>query len=144
MRLNNIILSVPTSANSATPAATFAFMTSGYRPARQGRSIGEDIVHNQNGIFGYVYDNGPNVRVWDPFVIRCDDAFKGQMGSATQQAANLDFMWQYHEGPMTMQAPDGTYPVHWAATDLARQFVSFPAEVGDKLVMDVTVNLEEG
>ena len=77
---NPIILSVPTSGDGATAAATYVFYTAGYSPPRQGRSTGQDIVHNQNGVFKYRYDNGPNVYAWEPFQIRIDTAAEKQRG----------------------------------------------------------------
>lgn len=144
MRPNEIVFSVPTSGGGATPPATFSFMTSGYKVPRQGRSSGMDTVHNQNGVFRYFYDNGPNSRTWEPFAIVASDAFTSVAGGgATQQAANLDFLWQY-VGPMGMQAPEGTYTVGWApGTEYLPAFTRFPSEVGDKIELRTDINIVE-
>ena len=145
MNLNTIVISVPTSGNGAIPAATYPFMTSGYRPPRQGRSIGIDVVHNQNGIFKWVTDNGPNVHEWEPFEIVCADRFAQVAGGgATQQAANLTSLWRYVSGPMTLRAPDGLHTIHWTDSPLERRFVSFPDEVGDKIEYRIAVHFQEG
>jgi hypothetical protein len=138
---NKVILSVPTSGAGATPAATYAFFTRGYKPPRQARSIGFDYVHNQNGLHKYVYDNGPNINTWDPFQIVCGDQFK-DLGSASVQFGNLLFLWNYI-GPISMQAPEGAYTVAWADAPLEKQFAQFPSAVGDKIEFGVTVTFEE-
>ncbi len=141
-----ILLSVPTSGGGATPAATYSFYTSGYRPPRQGRSAGTDIVHNQNGIHKYRYDNGPNVHIWEPFQIRISDDFRTELGAATTQWQRLQFLWNYVEGPMKMHVPEGIYDVVWADAPLERRFGShYPTGAsGDKLSYDVVINFEEG
>lgn len=144
MQANEIILSVPTSGGGATAAATFSFFTSGYRPPRQGRSISDDTVHNQNGIFVYVYDNGPNVHTWQPFQVVCSDKFENYLGSATQQLSNFNFLWNYAEGSMTLRAPDGIYAVRWSDAPLEKDFQQFPAQAGDKIAYRMQVNLKEG
>lgn len=136
-----ITLSVPTSGAGATAAATYQFASRGYKPPRQGRSIGFDDVHNQNGLFRYVYDNGPNTRTWEPFDIVCTDEFGG-LGAATVQIARLEFLWRYR-GAIGMQAPDGVYTVSWADAPLEKQFESFPHAAGDKIKMRAVVNFEE-
>jgi len=138
-----IFLSVPTSAGGATAAATFGFFTSGYRAPRQGRSTSQDIVHNQNGIFKYRYDNGPNVHTWEPFRIIASDTFRDAIGSATQQLANLDFLWNYVEGPLGMAAPDGVYSVDWANAPLERVMLDTPLAAGDKIKWAISVAFEE-
>lgn len=144
MNPNQIVLSVPTSGSGATPGATFSFSTSGYKPPRQGRSLGTDIVHNQNGAFKYVYDNGPNFWAWDPFEAVLTDQFSGVSGGgATQQYANLRFLWNY-VGVMGIRTPDGAYNVVWAAgADFQQSFQQFPNSVGDKMEFRVTLNIEE-
>lgn len=136
-----IILSVPTSGAGATAAATYSFASRGYKPPRQGRSIGFDDVHNQNGLFRYVYDNGPNNYTWEPFQIVVADEFGG-LGAATVQKDRLEFLWRYI-GPIGMQAPDGTYTVTWSDAALEKSFESYPHAAGDKLRMALTVNLED-
>lgn len=143
--LTPLILSVPTSAGGATAAATFGFFTSGYRAPRQGRSTAQDIVHNQNGIFKYRYDNGPNVFTWEPFRIIINDNFNNKLAmSATQQLANLDFLWNYIEGPLGLAAPEGVYAVDWANAPLEKVMLGAPLAAGDKIAWAVTVNFEEG
>jgi hypothetical protein len=129
-----LILSVPTSAAGATAAATFSFFTTDYRPPRQPRMSSRDVVVNQNGIFPYDYDNGPGLHAWSPFTLSMTDEFPGFLPSATQQRANLKFLWQYVEGGMRMEGPDGdVYDVHWApGTDLERQFLARSGAAGDK------------
>lgn len=138
-----IVFSVPESGGGATPAATLAFFTVGYRPPRQDRSSSRDTVHNQNGIFKYVYDNGPGPYAWDQFQIEVNDAFSGELGDANTQWANLLFLWNYQDGPMGMEAPDGVYSVGWADAPLERQFMGFPGAAGDKVTYRVVVNIEE-
>jgi hypothetical protein len=139
-----ITLSVPTSGGGVTPAATFFFFTSGYSPPREGRSLGEDTVHNQNGVFRYRYDNGPNFREWGSFDIVCADEFTNVCGGgATQQQANLEFLWQYI-GKMGLADPFGSYSVGWA-TDFGLQprISGKIANVGDKLELRYEIELEE-
>ena len=138
-----IILSIPISGGGASPAATFAFMTSGYRPPAQGRTTAQEIVHNRNGIFKFRYDNGPNVYVWTPFQLVLMDAFGG-MGSAAEQWERLLALWNYKEGPLGMRAPEGEYTVDWATQQLERQFIRYPGAAGDKQEFYVVVNFEEG
>ena len=144
MQANEIILSVPTSGSGATAAATFSFFTSGYQVPRQGRSISADTVHNHNGIFTYVYDNGPNIRTWQPFEIVCSDKFLNYLGAATQQHSRFEFLWNYTEGSITLQAPEGVYAVRWSDQPLERRFARFPSAVGDKIEYRYQVNFEEG
>lgn len=138
---NKVILSVPTSGAGATPAATFSFYSRGYKPPRQGRSTSWDDVHNQNGLFRYTYDNGPNFNTWDPFQIVCDDAFK-DLGAASVQLGNLLFLWKY-KGLITMRAPDAVYNVMWSSQPLEKAFEQFPHAVGDKMTLAVTVTFED-
>jgi hypothetical protein len=145
-----LILSVPTSAGGDTAAATFAFFSGDYRPPRQGRSTASDTVHNQNGLFKYRYDNGPNVFEWQTFRIIVSDRFMNDgvgntaIGSATQQLSHLDFLWNYVEGPLGFAAPEGVYSVDWAEAPLEKVFRGFPGAAGDKIDWDVSINFEEG
>lgn len=146
---NMIILSVPTSGISgttaATAAATFAFFTEGYKPARQSRAVGWDDVNNHNGTFRYRYDNGPGPFAWEPFAVVLSDAQPMRdyaSGSATQQLANLLFLWQYRAS-MGLSAPDGTYSVGWGQADLEKRLTQFPASAGDKLELRVPIVLVE-
>lgn len=141
-----IVLSVPISGGGSTAAATFSFWTSGYKPPRQPRATSFDDVNNQNGRFRYIFDNGPGALVWEPFEIAFIDAGKDFAGgAATQQAANLDFLWNYRAA-MGMQTPDGIYSVAWADAPLERRFGQFPSAAGDKIhdEMRVVVNFIDG
>lgn len=132
MNPNTIIFSVPTSGGGATPAATYSFMSRGYKQPHQGRASGMDTIGNQNGSFRYIYDNGPGPYDWEPFELVLSDRFAGVAGGmATQQAANFLFLWSY-TGPMGMRVPGGTYTVAWQpGMDLQREWLSFPTDVGD-------------
>ena len=145
MNPNVIILSHPTyvGPSGATAAATHSFFTKDYKPPSQDRSLDFDVVHNQNGIFKYVYDNGPGFRRWDTFEVSCQDKFSEITGAnAATQFSNLLKFWNY-PGVLGMQAPDGTYDVHWAQDPQQRSFLLFPHEVGDNIEYDVAVTLEE-
>ena len=142
-----IILSYPTAGppGSEVAAATAVFFTEGYTPPYTGRSVGSDIVHNRNGAFKYVYDNGPNFDRWNPFQIRMEDAFASALGgNATAQYQNLLTMWN-HLGQLQMWTPDGLYSVYWApGNDLQRRYVgTFPGRVGDKIEYSVQVQFEQ-
>ena len=139
---NLIVLSIPTSGNGATAAATFLFNTSGYNPPRQARAVGWDDVHNQNGHFRYRYDNGPGALSWSPFQLVFNDDF-GFAGSATQQYANFLFLNQY-TGSLGLSAPEGSYQVAWGSSDIEHRFNVFPHSAGDKYERRVVVNLVEG
>lgn len=142
-----LILSVPTSLGGASAAATYSFLTSGYMPPRQPRDASFDSVHNQNGIFNYDYDNGPGPYQWNPFVVMMvDDFVSSGYGSATQQWANFLHLWNYIEGPLGMEAPDGVYSVKWAeGMQLERQFLSRHGAAGDKARREyrTTIQLRE-
>lgn len=144
MAYRTLTFSVPTSGAGATPAATFSFFTIGYRPPRQHRISGQDVVSNQNGIFKYRYDNGPGPYEWNTFEIRISDTFRNELGSATQQQANLDFLWQYKSGPMGMADPERVYSVVWAPVPLEPVFEGFPVAAGDKIHKRYSISLEEG
>lgn len=142
-----IILSYPTAGPSGyeIPAATAAFFSEGYTPPYTGRSIGSDIVHNKNGVFKYVYDNGPNFDRWEPFQLRMEDTFATAVGgTATVQYQALLDMWN-HVGQLQMSTPDGIYSVYWApGNDLARRYVGpYPKKVGDKIEYSVQVQFEQ-
>lgn len=128
----------------ATPAATYAFMTKGFKPPAQARYLDHDIVKNQNGKFKYIYDNGPGFKAWSPFSIICEDTFAALgLGSAATQFARINEMWE-HPGVLGMASPDGrTYVVHWSSTNLEQNFRVFPHKVNDKLEQEVIVQFEE-
>jgi hypothetical protein len=131
------------SASVATAAATYAFMTSGYRPARQERIIDTDTVRNQNGLHKYIYDGGPGYRQWDPFKIVCDNAFERILGAnASVQYANLLSLWN-HPGLLGMSAHDGVYNVAWAQQPLEVEWRQFPQATGATVSPVVTVQFEE-
>jgi len=141
-----IILSRPTyvGASGATAAATYSFFTKNYQPPAQERDISYDIVHNQNGKFKYVYDNGPGFKRWPPFMITCQDAFFSILGANAQtQYQHLLEMWEY-KGVLGMLAPDGVHNIHWAAEPREDNFIKFPRQEGDQIEMDVGVQFEEG
>lgn len=138
-----LLISVPTSGGGQTAAATFVFFTSGYRQPRRPRASSVDVVKNQNGEFRYRYDNGPLSRIWQPFRIFISDRFEQWAGSATQQQANLEFLWEYTEGPLQLGTPFGTYNVDWAGAPLEPETYGYPQGVGDKLDWAYTVNFEE-
>lgn len=139
---NIIILSVPTSGNGATAAATFAFFTSGYQPPRQARAVGWDDVHNQNGHFRYRYDNGPGALSWSPFQLVFNDNLKPAGPSATQMLSNFAFLNQY-TGAMGLAAPEGVYTVAWGKSDIEHRFTEFPVGAGDKYEWRTVVNIVE-
>lgn len=133
---------IPRGGTVATAAATYAFFTSDYSPPQQARSIEQDVVHNQNGKFKYVYDNGPGFREWSPFNLHCEESWATLVGAtAGQQFDNLRALWE-KPGILKMEAPDGIYNVHWGDS-LERAFRVFPKRVGEKLEHVVTVQFEE-
>lgn len=147
--LSAILISYPTygPSGSEVNAATYAFYTRGYNPPAAGRSVGEDLVHNRNGAFKYVYDNGPNFNHWDPFEIVMEDSqafVNSPVGvTATQQYQNLLDLWN-HLGQLQMGTPDGTYSVYWAmGNDLVRRWRTFPTKVGDKIEYSVQVQFTQ-
>jgi hypothetical protein len=145
MNPNTIVISHATyvGASGATAAATYAFFTREYKPPTQERSLEADVVHNQNGKFKYVYDNGPGFKAWQPFTITCGDAFKDFLGAtAGLQYARLLQMWEY-PGILGMRAPEGTYGIHWAAGGIEPAFRAFPTEVNNKIEWEVVVQFEE-
>ena len=140
-----ITLSVPTSGGGATPAATFGFMTEGYRRPRQDRTVSSDFVQNQNGKFFYRYDNGPGAFVWAPFRAVLSDDFANAVyplgADAEEQLARLQFLWEY-TGNMGMAAPEGVYEVAWAQAPFEPES-NFPDQAGDKLTYYVNLTLDE-
>lgn len=142
---NLIILSHPTyvGASGATAAATYAFFTKEYKPPAQSRSLDVDIVHNQNGKFKYLYDNGPGFKQWSPFTVMCHDTFQSELGvAATAQYSRIREMWEY-PGALGMRAPEGTYGVHWSSSPMEQAFRAFPIYVTDTPEWDVVVQFEE-
>jgi hypothetical protein len=107
------------------------------------RSIDWDDVHNKNGHFRYLYDNGPGPKTWKPFEIVTNDVFTNLLGaSATQQWANLQALCE-HVGAMGFAAPDGTHQVHWGQSEFEPHFEAMPRAVGDKIDYAVAIQLEE-
>ena len=145
MNPNLLVLShaTYTGPSGATAAATYAFITRGYRPPAETRHVDSDTVHNQNGKFKYVYDNGPGFRRWPSFVISCQDGFQSLVGvNGEQQYTHLRRLWNYR-GIMGMEIAEEVYDVHWAQDPMEANFVVFPREVGDQVERDVTVQFEE-
>lgn len=127
----------------ATAAATYAFVTSEYQPPVQERYYDTDVVKNQNGMFKWLYDNGPGFNKWQPFKVRCENAWSAQLGAtAGAQYNRLKEMWD-HPGVLGMRTPDGTYTVHWAG-DQERAFRRFPKIVNEQIEYTVVVQFEEG
>lgn len=146
MNVLPIIISVPTYVSPsavASAAATYAFMTTDYKPPQIDRAIEFDTVINQNGKFKWLYDNGPGFRKWNPFTVRCEDAFYNYLGAgATQQFANLVHVWSYR-GLFGLHAPDGTYVVHWSQAAFEPQLRQYPQQSGDPVEYSVVVQFEE-
>lgn len=140
-----IILSKATYINAsgvATAAATYSFFSSDYEPPQQDRSIDKDVVHNQNGKFKYVYDNGPGFRRWGQFNLHCEQMFATMVGATAQaQYDRLVGLWE-HPGLLGMTTPDGTYAVHWGDS-MERSFRVFPRNVNDLQEFVVAVQFEE-
>lgn len=145
MNPNLITLSHPTYVGSsgATAAATYPFMTRGFKPAIIPRTLSADIVVNQNGKFKYVYDNGPGFRKWNPFEVACEDSFSRIVGGgATVQFGRLMELWNY-PGIMKLSTPEGVFSVHWSQNELEPQYRIFPHEAGSPIEYSVTVQFEE-
>ena len=142
-KLPNVI-NIITPTTAASPAATYSFVTSGYKPPRQPRAITTDEVHNQNGKFKYVYDSGPGFLEWDPFEILCDDKFANVLGgmNGVQQKAQLDALWQFI-GTFQLGDPEGVYNVYWTENPYEKRFQHFPAAVGDKIQYRFTIQVQE-
>lgn len=129
--------------SGATAAATYLFMTKGYRPPAENRHIDSDTVHNQNGKFKYVYDNGPGFRRWPSFIVGCESVFAALVGAnAEQQYARLREMWN-HKGILGMSIAGDSYTVHWAQETLEPAFIQFPVEVNDVIEREISVQFEE-
>ena len=130
--------------SGATAAATHSFFTKEYKPPTEERYVEVDVVKNQNGKFKYIYDNGPGFRQWQPFSIACEERFSDSgLGSAQTQYDNLRKFWN-HPGVLGMQAPEGTYSVHWAQNNLERNFRVFPQAAGATVLeYEVVVQFEE-
>lgn len=142
---NSIVLSHATyvGPSGATAAATYSFFSADYQPPTQERHFDSDVVHNQNGKFKYLYDNGPGFRKWSPFQIRCEDAFQTLLGfTAQQQYGHLLELWN-HPGVLGMKAPDGVHVVHWAA-DVEQNFRAFPISPTAPYDLSVVVQFDEG
>ena len=130
--------------SGATAAATYIFMTKGYKPPAQERYATFDVVKNQNGKFKWLYDNGPGFKRWASFVITCQDAFQSLIGvNAQTQYQRIIQMWD-HPGLLILEGPDGVHNIHWATDPVEQNFIKFPNQVGDKIEMDVAVQFEEG
>ncbi len=142
MNPNLIILSHP--AVGPYAAATYKFFTKEYKPPASPRDMDSDVIHNANGKFKYVYDNGPGFRKWEPFTVRCEEIWQKFLGkTASEQLAQLMALWEYPAN-LVLGAPEGTYNVHWAVdTDLEQAFIIFPREVGQAPEYDVMVQFEE-
>lgn len=146
MLLNTITFSHATyvGPSGATAAATYSFITKGYKPPAQDRDIEVDEVHNQNGRFKYIYDNGPGFKKWAPFSVVCEDIFATVVGAiGATQLSRLREFWDY-TGTLGMKAPEAVYTVHWAQQALEQNFKIFPKKVGDSLEYEVVVQFEEG
>lgn len=131
--------------SGATAAATYSFLTQGYKPPAESRHIESDVVHNQNGKFKYVYDNGPGFRRWSNFNILCDESerFQEILGfNAEQQYAHLREMWN-HKGILGMEIVEEVYSVTWAQQELEPQFIRFPDKITDPVELQVSVQFEE-
>ena len=144
--INLLILSHPTynGPSGATAAATYQFFTKGYKPPADTRHVDSDIVHNQNGKFKYVYDNGPGFRRWPPFTVACEGGvIADRLGiSAESQYLNLRRLWNF-KGVMGMEIAEEVYDIHWAQDPLEPAFISFPRQVGDQVEREVQVQFEE-
>lgn len=142
-----IILSKPTYISPtgvASAAATYSFITRGYKPPVQGRALQFDTVINQNGRFKWVYDNGPGFRKWSPFEIVCDDNFQGILGdNARIQYQHIIALWEY-PGTLGIDTPEGVFTVHWTNTDLQLSHRAYPKATGATIDYVVTVEFEEG
>lgn len=126
----------------ATAAATYSFVTSEYQPPLQERYVDYDIVKNQNGVFKWLYDNGPGMKKLQPFKILCEQAFASVVGAtAGGQYARLLEMWN-HKGILGLKGPDGVHTVHWAG-DHERSFRVFPVRSTDPQEFTVVVSFEE-
>lgn len=129
--------------SGATAAATYQFVTRGYKPPAEPRHLDSDTVHNQNGKFKYVYDNGPGFRRWSTFQIVCAQAFANILNlNAEQQYAKLREMWN-HKGILSMEIAEEVYTVHWAQETVEPAFVVFPKDATSIVERDVNIQFEE-
>jgi hypothetical protein len=118
-------------------------MTREYSAGKQSRYIEQDVVSNQNGVFKWIYDNGPGLREWAPFSVICDDSFASYVGGmATVQYGRLLEMWNYI-GTLGMKGPDGAFKVAWASNSIEPKLRYFPQAPADPPVIDVVVQFEE-
>ena len=145
--MNLLTLSHPTynGPSGATAAATYQFFTKNYRPPADTRHVDSDTVHNQNGKFKYVYDNGPGFRRWPSFSIACEGGvIANRLGvSAESQYLNLRRLWNFR-GVMGMEILEEVYDIHWAQDPLEPAFLPrFPVEVGGTIEREVQVQFEE-
>lgn len=145
---NTIVLSRATYVGAsgvgfATPAATYEFFTRDYGPPSQERHFDTDTVHNENGKFKYLYDNGPGFKKFAPFDIVCEQRLGTMLNlTAAQQLANLLTLWE-HPGVLGMRAPEGTYTVHWAES-MDQAFRIWPIVATAPKEIIVTVQFDEG
>lgn len=142
---NLLWFSYPTygASGAETPAATYGFYSRDYQPPRRTRAVTSDTVINHNGVFKYVFDNGPSGLKWKPFTLVLDDRFDPWVGGmATQQLANLDELWN-HKGLKGFSGPEGSYEITWGDQDFDPKFMDFPDQVGDKIELVVVVAIEE-
>lgn len=129
--------------SGATAAATYKFISRGYQSPAQTRHLDTDTVHNQNGKFKYVYDNGPGFKRWNTFELSLQDTFSPLVGAnAAQQYARLLEMWN-HKGTLGMAIAGESFSVHWAQETVEPNFIIFPREVGATIERDVRVQFEE-
>jgi hypothetical protein len=130
--------------SGATAAATYSFITRGYRPPAEPRHVDSDTVHNQNGKFKYIYDNGPGFRRWSTFQIICQDSFASLVGAnASTQYSRLREMWN-HKGILGMTIGSETFSVHWPQENISPAFVVFPRIANATAIeRDIDVQFEE-
>lgn len=145
MSYNLITLSHPTyvGPSGATAAATYQFMSSGYEAPAEPRHLDFDVVHNQNGKFKYVYDNGPGFRRFSSFAIACEIPFEDIVqATAEQQYERLLEMWR-HRGILGLEAAGEVFNVHWTADPVEPNFVIYPQTTDERIERRVTVQFEE-
>lgn len=145
MTLNLLTLSHPTyvGPSGATAAATYQFMTKRYQPPAETRHLDMDIVHNQNGKFKYIYDNGPGFRRWPSFQVTCQDVFEEFLSlNAAQQYENLKKLWAY-PGVLGLHLAGESYNVHWSQETLEPSFIKFPVATGATIERDINLQFEE-
>lgn len=142
---NTIVLSHATylGVSGATAAATYEFFTGDYKPPSQERHFSADVVHNQNGKFKYIYDNGPGFKKFSPFNIHCEDTFQALLNATVAvQFAHLIEMWN-HPGVLGLKDPEGVvHTVHWAG-DMDKAFRIFPLKNATQVGKIVAVQFDE-